>query len=378
MSLSLRSTNILRRNVSPFNSLKHSVIPSLISSHAFSTIAALRQYNTHNNSPNFGSKLLAERRRRQLPTNTVVKFVPQQEAWVVERMGKFRTILEPGLAILIPFLDKIRYVQSLKELAVEIGHQAAITQDNVTILMDGVLYYKIVDPYQASYGVEDCDFAIAQLAQTTMRAEIGRLTLDRTLAERTQLNLHIVEAINHAAKDWGIKCLRYEIRDIHPPENVVSAMHQQVSAERNKRAEILESEGRRQAAINVSEGKKASIILESEAARESQINKAIGDAENIRLKAEASAAAIKKIAEALQANGSQAQDALTLTVAEKYVEAFGKMAKESTTLIVPGNVGDASAMVAQIMSTFDVVKNSRDSGIAKNNLKRSIETAVNQ
>lgn len=196
------------------------------------------------------------RRIKTLPTNTVVKFVPQQEAWVLERMGKFQTVLQPGLAILVPFLDQIRYVQNLKEVALEIPAQSAITQDNVTLELDGVLYYKIVDPYKASYGVEDAEFAVSQIAQTTMRSEIGKLTLDRCLgkklllifnlkAERSQLNVFIVEAMNNASFDWGIRCLRYEIRDIHPPENVVASMHQQVSAERKKRAEILESEGQR-------------------------------------------------------------------------------------------------------------------------------------
>jgi regulator of protease activity HflC (stomatin/prohibitin superfamily) len=185
------------------------------------------------------------RYRKSLPVNTIVKFVPQQEAWIVERMGRFNKVLEPGLAILLPVIDQVRYVQNLKEVAVEVPSQSAITQDNVTLELDGVLYYRIIDPYKASYGVEDAEYAVTQLAQTTMRAEIGRLSLDRTLAERSQLNANIVEAMNAASRDWGIKCLRYEIRDIHPPENVVTAMHQQVSAERRKRAEILESEGQR-------------------------------------------------------------------------------------------------------------------------------------
>ena len=188
-----------------------------------------------------------------MPSNTLIKFVPQQEAWIVERFGKFNRILEPGLAILFPFVEKIKYVKTLKEVAVEIPSQSAITQDNVTISLDGVLYYKITDPYKASYGVEDADFSVAQLAQTTMRSEIGQLTLDRTLAERAQLNVNIVNAINEAATAWGIRCMRYEIRDIQPPEQVVKAMHSQVSAERQKRAQILESEGSRQSAINVAE-----------------------------------------------------------------------------------------------------------------------------
>ncbi|CAO3641889.1 unnamed protein product [Mucor hiemalis] len=185
----------------------------------------------------------AGEKKPTLPYNTVVKFVPQQEAWIVERMGRFDRVLQPGLNVLVPILDSIRYVKTLKEVAVSVPSQTAITHDNVTLELDGVLYFKVVDPFKASYGVEDAVFAITQLAQTTMRAEIGQLTLDRTLAERAYLNKNIVNAINSAALEWGIQCLRYEIRDVHPPLKIVEAMHQQVSAERTKRAQILESEG---------------------------------------------------------------------------------------------------------------------------------------
>ncbi|KAL2916221.1 Synaptotagmin-like protein 2 [Polyrhizophydium stewartii] len=290
---------------------------------------------------------------RSLPMNTVIKFVPQQEAWIVERMGRFNRILEPGLAILIPFLDRISYTKSLKEVAVDIPTQSAITQDNVTLQLDGVLYYQVVDPYKASYGVEDADFAVSQLAQTTMRAEIGQMTLDRTLAERTQLNANIVEAMNHASQNWGIRCLRYEIRDIQPPDDVVNAMHQQVSAERKKRAEILESEGARQAAINVAEGQKQSMILESEAVKARQINHAAGEAEAVVRRAEAHAQAIARIAEAIRSQGASGQDAIALSVAERYIEAFGQIAKEGTTVVVPSNVGDAAGMVTQLLSVFN-------------------------
>ncbi|EGF77693.1 hypothetical protein BATDEDRAFT_91349 [Batrachochytrium dendrobatidis JAM81] len=289
-----------------------------------------------------------------LPTNTIIKFVPQQEAWIVERMGKFDRILEPGLAILIPVLDRISYVKSLKEVAVEIPSQSAITQDNVTLQLDGVLYYRVIDPYKASYGVEDADFAVAQLAKTAMRAEIGQMSLDRTLAERTQLNANIVHVMNTAAENWGIRCLRYEIRDIHPPENVVAAMHQQVSAERRKRAEILESEGSRQSAINVAEGQKQSVILESEAMQAKQINYAKGEAEAIWMRADAQAKAILRTAQVIQQEGGH--DAVSLGVAEKYIESFGQIAKEGNTVIVPANVGDAAGMVTQLMAVFDKVK----------------------
>ena len=225
------------------------------------------------------------RPRIPLPVNTIVKFVPQQEAWVVERFGKFFRLCEPGLTFLLPFVDRISYVKSLKEVTIEVPSQRAITQDNVSIEIDGVLYYRVEDPYKASYGIDDSDFAMSQLAQTTMRSEIGQLTLDRTLAERAQLNHNIVNAINAAAKEWGIQCLRYEIRDIHPPETVLVAMHQQLSAERRKRAEILESEGHRQAAINVAEGERQAKILQSEAGKMEEINRACGEAEAILLRA---------------------------------------------------------------------------------------------
>lgn len=302
--------------------------------------------NTANSFPS--NNVTGFPQRRKLPLNTIVKFVPQQEAWVVERMGRFDKVLEPGLCFLIPFLDRIRYVQVLKELAVAIPTQTAITQDNVTLRLDGVLYYKVVDPYKASYGVEDAHFSIAQLAQTTMRAEIGQMTLDLTLAERNRLNANIVEAINAASESWGIRCLRYEIRDIHPPENVVQSMHSLVSAERSKRAQILESEGRRQAEINVAEGHKQAVILESEATKSQQINHATGDAEAILLKAKATALGLEKVAEAIQKQGGP--DAVSLTIAEQYVAAFGQLAQKGTTVIVPASANDIGGMVAQALT----------------------------
>ncbi|RKP08742.1 hypothetical protein THASP1DRAFT_4171, partial [Thamnocephalis sphaerospora] len=276
----------------------------------------------------------------------VVKFVPQQEAWVVERMGRFNRVLEPGLAILVPIVDQVKYVKSLKEVAIEIPSQSAITQDNVTLQIDGVLYIRVVDPYKACYGVEDAEYSVAQLAQTTMRAEIGQMSLDRTLAERNQLNINIVRAINHAAEDWGIRCLRYEIRDIHPPTNVVESMHSQVSAERSKRAEILESEGARQSAINVAEGRKQSTILASEAVRAEQINRATGEAEAILLRARATAQGIEAVANAIR-NTPGGSDAVSLNVAERYVDAFGQLAKKGTTVVVPATTSNVSGMVAQ-------------------------------
>ncbi|KAJ2745795.1 Stomatin [Coemansia sp. BCRC 34490] len=323
--------------------------PSLLSPLALSARAAHTQSQSQSQSQSIGTT-----GRRSLPVNTVVKFVPQQEAWVVERMGRFSRILDPGLAILIPLLDRIAYTQSLKEVAVEIPTQSAITQDNVTLELDGVLYYKVVDPYKASYGVANAEFSVAQLAQTTMRAEIGQMTLDTTLAERNTLNHNIVNAINSASESWGIACLRYEIRDIHPPSKVVEAMHSQVSAERSKRAQILESEGARQSAINVAEGAKQAQILESEAEKAQQINRALGEAEAIRQTALAEAQAIERVAKAIrQSDGGEL--AAGLHVAQQYVEAFGKLAKESNTIIVPAAANDVSGMVAQAMTVFNSV-----------------------
>lgn len=311
---------------------------------------------------------------QSLPANTIIRFVPQQTAWVVERMGKFNRILDPGLAILIPFLDRIKYVQSLKESAVEIPSQSAITADNVTLEMDGVLYIRVVDAYKASYGVEDAEYAISQLAQTTMRSEIGQLTLDHVLKERQTLNSNITTVLNEAAQDWGLTCLRYEIRDIHPPQNVLEAMHRQVSAERSKRAEILESEGHRQAAINKAEGLKTSTILASEAVKSENINTAEGEAQAILLKAKATAAGIREIATAIEQTPG-GSDAVSLQVAEKYVDAFGKLAKESNTVVVPAGLGDMGGLIASGLGIFDKI---RDSKSATAFASKSIEAPAQQ
>ncbi|KAB8279768.1 hypothetical protein BDV30DRAFT_202100 [Aspergillus minisclerotigenes] len=306
--------------------------------------------------------------RSALPMNTVIRFVPQQTAWIVERMGKFHRILEPGLAILIPFIDRIAYVKSLKESAIEIPSQNAITADNVTLELDGVLYTRVFDAYKASYGVEDAEYAISQLAQTTMRSEIGQLTLDHVLKERATLNTNITQAINEAAQDWGVVCLRYEIRDIHAPEGVVAAMHRQVTAERSKRAEILDSEGQRQSAINIAEGRKQSVILASEAMRQEQINRAAGEAEAILLKAQATARGIDAVAKSIAADKENAHGALSLSVAEKYVDAFSNLAKEGTSVVVPGNVGDMSGMVASAMAIYKNVNQGQAHNVAAKTL----------
>jgi len=232
--------------------------------------------------------------------NTAVLFVPQQEAWVVERMGKFYRILNPGLNFLIPVFDKVRYVQSLKEIAIDVPKQSAITLDNVTLSIDGVLYLRVVDPYKASYGVEDPEFAITQLAQTTMRSELGKIHLDSVFRERENLNISIVQVINKASEAWGITCLRYEIRDIKLPARVQDAMQMQVEAERKKRAAILESEGIREAEINVAEGKKRAKILSSEADQQEQINQAQGEAQGLLSRAQARARSLELLSNSLE------------------------------------------------------------------------------
>ncbi|NXG37925.1 STML2 protein, partial [Dromaius novaehollandiae] len=289
-----------------------------------------------------------------LPVNIGVLFVPQQEAWVVERMGKFHRILEPGLNFLIPLLDRIRYVQSLKEIVINVPEQSAVTLDNVTLQIDGVLYLRVMDPYKASYGVEDPEYAVTQLAQTTMRSELGKLSLDRVFRERESLNASIVDAINQASDCWGIRCLRYEIKDIHVPPRVKESMQMQVEAERRKRATVLESEGTRESAINVAEGQKQAQILASEAEKAERINKAAGREANAMLvKARAKAEAIQLLAAALAQQHGNA--AASLSVAEQYVSAFSKLAKDSNTVLLPANTGDVTNMVAQALGIYSTL-----------------------
>ncbi|XP_076801986.1 stomatin-like protein stl-1 [Clavelina lepadiformis] len=287
----------------------------------------------------------------KLPRNTILLFVPQQEAWVVERMGKFYKTLSPGLNVLIPILDQVKYVQILKEQAIKIPEQSAITRDNVGLHIDGVLYVRVDDPYKASYGVENPEYAVTQLAQTTMRSEIGKLTLDAIFQEREALNINIVKAINHASEEpWGISCLRYEIRDIQVPERVQDAMQMQVAAERKKRAQILESEGQKEAAINVAQGQRESQILSSEAEKIEKINQAEGDAKAMLAKADAKARSIQLVAGSLSREFGS--NAASLSVAEQYVSAFGNLAKEGNTILLPSNTGEVSNMVAQAMSIY--------------------------
>jgi len=283
--------------------------------------------------------------------NTVINFVPQQEVWVVERFGKFHRTAEAGIQVVIPIFEKIAYYQSLKEMAMDVPSQSGITSDNVTLSIDGVLYMKVIDPYSASYGIEDYIYAVSQLAQTTMRSEIGKLTLDKIFQERETLNNQIVAAINDAAESWGVLCLRYEIKNIEVPESVKHAMQMQVEAERKKRAHILESEGLKTSKINIAEGEKQSVILQSEALRSEKINHALGESESMRLQAEARAAAIEKIAIAINSNNGD--KAAGFAIAEQYMVAFKALAQESTTLLLPGDVNNPAAMVAQALTVYD-------------------------
>lgn len=293
-----------------------------------------------------------------------VKIVPQQQAWVVETLGRFDRVLQPGLNILIPFVQRVAYRHSLKEQAFDVSQQTAITKDNVTLNIDGILYMRIVDPKAASYGVTDPFFALSQLAQTTMRSEIGKINLDNTFEERESLNVNIVQAINQAANAWGIQCMRYEIKDIDPPQTVLKAMELQVAAERRKRAEILESEGKRDAQINIAEANKREVVLESEAALTDQVNRAQGEAQAITAVAEATAQGITLVAGAINKTGGK--DAMALRVAEQYVEAFSELAKTSNTILLPANTGNIGSMVSQALGVFEQIKQASPTASAPN------------
>jgi regulator of protease activity HflC (stomatin/prohibitin superfamily) len=274
--------------------------------------------------------------------------VPQQNAFVVERLGKYAGTLDAGFHLLTPFIDVVRYKHSLKETAIDIPEQICITRDNVQVGVDGVLYLRVLDAQRASYGISNYIFAISQLAQTTLRSEIGRIELDRTFEERTNINVQVVSELDKASEAWGIKVLRYEIKNITPPQDVLSAMEKQMRAEREKRATILQSEGHRDSAINTAEGQKQQVIKQSEANKQQQINEAEGEAAAILSVATATAEGIVRIAQAIQAPGGY--EATQLRVAEQFIQQFGHLAKSNNSMIVPANLGDISSMIASAMS----------------------------
>ena len=276
--------------------------------------------------------------------------VPQQNAYVVERLGRFSGVLDAGFHILVPFVDAIRYRHSLKEQAIDIPEQVCITKDNVQVHVDGILYLKVLDPERASYGIQNYIFAITQLAQTTLRSEVGKIELDRTFEERTHINIQVVTEVDKASEAWGVKVLRYEIKNITPPQDVIAAMEKQMRAEREKRAVILTSEGERDAAVNSAEGQKQQVIKASEAKKQQQINEAEGQASAILAVAKATAEGIRSVAQSISAPGGM--EAVQLRVAEQYVDRFGQLAKAGNTLVLPANLSDVGSMIALAMNVI--------------------------
>jgi regulator of protease activity HflC (stomatin/prohibitin superfamily) len=290
-----------------------------------------------------------------------VRIVPQQSAYVIERLGKFHGTLEPGLNLIFPFLDRLAYVHSLKEVPLDVPEQVCITKDNTQLAVDGILYYQVTDPRLASYGSANYIAAITQLAQTTLRSVIGKMELDKSFESREDINRHIVAELDEAGRNWGIKVLRYEIKSITPPESILRAMQAQITAEREKRALIAKSEGERQQAINVADGQRQAAILQSEGEKQSQINQAQGEATAIRVIAEANAAGVRAVAEAISDKGGM--DAANLKVAQQYVEAFANLAKESNTMIIPASAADVAGFIATAMSVLERVKQGGQAGI---------------
>ena len=276
--------------------------------------------------------------------------VPQQNAFVVERLGRFSGVLDAGFHILVPFVDVIRYRHVLKEQAFEIPEQVCITRDNVQVAVDGILYLKILDPERASYGISNYTFALTQLAQTTLRSEMGKIELDRTFEERTHINGQVVAEVDKASESWGVKVLRYEIKNITPPADIIAAMEKQMRAEREKRAVILQSEGERDAAINSAEGQKQQVIKASEAKKQQQINEAEGQASAILAVAKATAEGIGSVAKAINEPGGF--EAVQLRVAEQYIERFGQLAKAGNTLVLPATLSDVGSMIALAMNVI--------------------------
>ena len=279
--------------------------------------------------------------------------VPQQSAYVIERLGRYSGTLQAGFHVLLPFVDTIRYRHSLKEMAVDIPAQVCITRDNVQVGVDGVLYLKVLNPERASYGISDYMFAISQLAQTTLRSEVGKIDLDKTFEERTNINMSVVSELDKASESWGVKVLRYEIKNITPPHDILAAMEKQMRAEREKRAVILTSEGTRDAAINTAEGVKQEVIKASEARKQQQINEAEGQASAIMAVATATAEGIRKVAESIKMEGGY--EAVQLRVAEQYIGQFGELAKKSNTLVLPANAADVGSMIALAMQSINAM-----------------------
>jgi regulator of protease activity HflC (stomatin/prohibitin superfamily) len=277
-----------------------------------------------------------------------VRVVPQQNAWVVERLGKFHAVLAPGLNLVIPFIDNVAYKHLLKEIPLDVPSQICITRDNTQLSVDGILYFQVTDPKMASYGASNYIAAISQLAQTTLRSMIGKMEMDRTFEERDDINRGVVLALNEASTNWGVKVLRYEIKDLTPPKEILHAMQRQITAEREKRALIASSEGRMQEQINIATGERNAAIQQSEGEKQAAINVAQGEAEAIKAIAVANAEAIARVAQAIEMPGGM--QAVNLKVAEKYVEAFAGIAKTGNTLIVPSNMADISTLIAGAMS----------------------------
>ena len=284
-----------------------------------------------------------------------IKVVPQQHAWVVERLGKYNGTLTPGLNFLVPFIDKVAYKHLLKEVPLDIASQVCITRDNTQLQVDGILYFQVTDAMRASYGSSNYIMAISQLAQTSLRSVIGKLELDKTFEERDIINAQVVQAIDEAALNWGVKVLRYEIKDLTPPKEILHAMQQQITAEREKRALIAASEGRRQEQINIATGEREAFIARSEGEKQAVINKAQGDAQSILAVAEATGQAIERIASAIRQPGGM--EAVQLKVAEKAVEAYSKVASDATTtLIVPSNMAEVSTLISSAMKMIQTQK----------------------
>ncbi|WP_140627669.1 SPFH domain-containing protein [Methylibium rhizosphaerae] len=277
-----------------------------------------------------------------------VKVVPQQHAWVVERLGKYHGTLTPGLNFLVPFVDRLAYKHSLKEIPLDVPSQVCITKDNTQLQVDGILYFQVTDPMRASYGSSNYIIAITQLAQTTLRSVIGKMELDKTFEERDAINASVVSALDEAARTWGVKVLRYEIKDLTPPAEILRAMQAQITAEREKRALIAASEGRRQEQINIATGEREAFIARSEGEKQAEINKAQGEAAAITAVAAATAEAISKIAAAIEQPGGG--QAVQLKVAEKAVEAFAQLAQKNNTMIVPGNMSEVSSLIGTAMT----------------------------